>query len=309
MIKGTETQNELSREMYDGANGVKPNEPHFARLARVFVRVGQRQTEKLREHRNAHEGDEEYEPPSAAEEDAWQSNDEIMKDAFSRLDGELEALYALKKMNATTATGAYTAAALAQQKRLRHGVIEELNCILRKGLLAATRNVTLLSHLGNKGYVRTEIDNLDQITAESCKRIVCLTSVRLMVDIFNTMSKRGGANNQVLTTLFKPPNPIVRSKLACASSNKLSLLSRPISAEAGVEVEERRVEQPVEVGVVEEHRPRTTSVSPAVRRDACPRRAQRATKKRSARWLSVELSVRLQTRRKRPAALGRGPLT
>ena len=211
VIKGTETQNELSRLMYEGANELKPNEPHFARLARVFVRVGQRQMEKLREHRNAHDGDEEYEPPSAAEEDAWQSNDEIMKDAFSRLDGELEALYALKKMNATTATGAYTAAALAQQKRLRHGVIEELNCILRKGLLAATRNVTLLSHLGNKGHVRTEIDNLDQITAESCKRIVCLTSVRLMVDIFNTMSKRGGANNQVLTTLFKPPNPIVGS--------------------------------------------------------------------------------------------------
>jgi hypothetical protein len=197
--------------MYEGADGLKPNEPHFARLARVFVRVGQRQMQKLREHRNAHDGDEEYEPPSTAEEDAWQRDDEIMKDAFSRLDGELEALYALKKMNATTAAGNYTEAAKAQQKRLRHGVIEELNCILRKGLLAAARNVTLLSHLGNKGYVRTEIDNLDQITAESCKRIVCLTSVRLMVDIFNTMSKRGGANNQVLTTLFKPPNPLLGS--------------------------------------------------------------------------------------------------
>ena len=77
-----------------------------------------------------------------------------------------------------------------------------------------------------------------------------------MIDIFFTMSKRGGANNQVLTTLFKPPPALpTRSKLACASSNKLKLFlpSRLISVEAGVEVAVQRVEQPEEDGQRKTH--------------------------------------------------------
>ena len=160
-----------------------------------------------------------------------------MKEAFSRLAGELETLYAHKKMNAVTAAGNYTEAAKGQQKRLRLGVFEELNCILRNGLLAATRDITLLSHLANKSYVRTEIDNLDQITEGNSKRVVCLTATRLMIDIFNTMSKRGGANNQVLTTLFKPPNPLVdsfESMYADMDKSKTALLALEPEDAAGV---------------------------------------------------------------------------
>jgi hypothetical protein len=140
-------------------------------------------------------------------------------------------------MNAVTATGNYTEAAKGQQKRLRLGVFEELNCILRNGLLAATRNITLLSHLANKSYVRTEIDNLDQITEANSKRVVCLTATRLMIDIFFTMSKRGGANNQVLTTLFKPPNPLVdsfESMYAGMDKSKTALLALEPEDAAGV---------------------------------------------------------------------------
>ena len=132
-IKGDETEQDLAVTFYRAADGIKPHEPHFARLARIIVRIAQRQMQKLREHRNAHEGDEEYVPPDAATEDSWQSNDAAMKEAFSRLAGELETLYAHKKMNAVTATGNYTEAAKGQQKRLRLGVFEELNCILRNG--------------------------------------------------------------------------------------------------------------------------------------------------------------------------------
>ena len=231
------TEQELAVKLYRAADGIKPHEPHFARLARIVVRIAQRQMQKLREHRNAHEGDEEYEPPDAATEDSWQNDDAAMKEAFSRLAGELETLYAHKKMNAVTAAGNYTEAAKGQQKRLRLGVFEELNCILRNGLLAATRNITLLSHLANKNYVRTEIDNLDQITEGNSKRVVCLTATRLMIDIFNTMSKRGGANNQVLTTLFKPPNPLVdsfESMYADMDKSKTALLALEPEDAAGV---------------------------------------------------------------------------
>ena len=134
---GHETEQALAVKLYGAADGIRPSEPHLSRLAKIVVRIAQRQTQKLREHRNAHEGDEEYVPPTAAEEDAWRNNDDAMKEAFSRLSGEMETLYAQKRMNAVTAAGAYTAAAQAQQQRLRLGVFEELNCILRNGLLAA----------------------------------------------------------------------------------------------------------------------------------------------------------------------------
>lgn len=182
VFSGDETEQELAVQLYGAADGIKPTEPHFARLAKIVVRIAQRHMQKLREHRNAHEGDDEYVPPTTAEEDGWQNNDDALKEAFSRLAGELETLYAHKRMNAVTATGNYTEAAKGQQKRLRLGVFEELNCILRNGLLAATRNITLLSHLANKSYVRTEIDNLDQITEANSKRVVCLTATRLMID-------------------------------------------------------------------------------------------------------------------------------
>ena len=233
---GHETEQALAVKFYGAAEGIRPSEPHLARLAKIVVRIAQRQTHKLREHRNAHEGDDEYVPPTAAEEDAWRNDDAAMKEAFSRLSGELETLYAQKRMNAVTAAGAYTAAAQAQQQRLRLGVFEELNCILRNGLLAATRKLTLLSHLANKPYVLAEIDNLDQINETNSRRVVCLTATRLMIDIFFTMSKLGGANNQVLTTLFKPPNPLVdsfESMYADMSKSKTALLALgPEDAEA-----------------------------------------------------------------------------
>ena len=120
---GHETEQALAVKLYGAADGIRPSEPHLSRIAKIVVRIAQRQTQKLREHRNAHEGDEEYVPPTAAEEDAWRNNDDAMKEAFSRLSGELETLYAQKRMNAVTAAGAYTAAAQAQQDDVYRGKI------------------------------------------------------------------------------------------------------------------------------------------------------------------------------------------
>ena len=67
--------------------------------------------------------------------------------------------------------------------------------------------------------------------------VVCLTATRLMIDIFFTMSKRGGANNQVLTTLFKPPNPLVdsfESMYADMDKSKTTLLALHPEDAAGV---------------------------------------------------------------------------
>ena len=79
---GHETEQALAVKFYGAAEGVRPSEPHLARLVKIVVRIAQRQTQKLREHRNAHEGDDEYVPPTAAEEDAWRNDDAAMKDSM-----------------------------------------------------------------------------------------------------------------------------------------------------------------------------------------------------------------------------------
>ena len=56
----------------------------------------------------------------------------------------------------------------------------------------------------------------------------------------------------------------------------------PDKRRGGVEVAAQRVEQPAEVVAAVEHRLRTLNVYAADRRAACPRHAQRATKKLSA---------------------------
>jgi len=85
---GHETEQALAVKLYGAADGIKPSEPHLSRLAKIVVRIAQRQTQKLREHRNAHEDEDEYVPPTAAEEDSWRNDDDAMKEAFSRLSGE-----------------------------------------------------------------------------------------------------------------------------------------------------------------------------------------------------------------------------
>ena len=70
VFKGDETEQELAVLLYGAAEGIKTSEPHLARLAKIVVRIAQRQMQKLREHRNAHEGDDEYVPPTAAKKTA-----------------------------------------------------------------------------------------------------------------------------------------------------------------------------------------------------------------------------------------------
>ena len=59
-----------------------------------------------------------------------------------------------------------------------------INTLMRDGLLEAVKNKTLLSHIKNKEYVQTEIDALNKFPASYATRIIPLTCIQLIIDIF-----------------------------------------------------------------------------------------------------------------------------
>jgi hypothetical protein len=109
-------------------------------------------------------------------------------------------------------------------------LLQKVNSVMRHGLLKAIRGKTLLSHLENKDYVTAEIENLDAIAPTQATRLVSLTCVRLIIDIFTVMAKRGGSGNSSFQDLCALPNPSkdswpsLEKRLLEAKSQLLALL-------------------------------------------------------------------------------------
>jgi hypothetical protein len=74
----------------------------------------------------------------------------------------------------------------------QHMLLKRANTVMRDGMLEAVKDKTLLSHLKNKDYVQTEIDNFNDFPATHAARIIPLTCVQLILDIFTVMAKLGG---------------------------------------------------------------------------------------------------------------------
>ncbi len=88
----------------------------------------------------------------------------------------------------------------------------------------------------NKEYVTEEIENLNIITTAQATRLVSLTCVRLIIDIFSVMAKSGGSGKSSFQDLCALPDPSKDSwtaferRLLEAKSHLLAL--RPVDAEA-----------------------------------------------------------------------------
>jgi hypothetical protein len=184
----------------------------------------------LRTHRAAHAGPGAYNPPDNAAHDQWMTDEEDLVDYTAELEAELTTHYVKDKIDG--------AAAVNGPKRAykRRMLLQKVNSIVRDGLLQAIRGKTLLSHLENKEYVTEEIENLNIITPVQATRLVSLTCVRLIIDIFSVMAKRGGSGKSLFQDLCALPDPskdswsAVERHLLEAKSHLLAL--RPADAEA-----------------------------------------------------------------------------
>ena len=125
---------------------------------------------------------------------------------------------------------------VAKRAHKRRMLLQKVNSIMRNGLLRAIRGKTLLSHLENKEYVTAEIENLDTIAPSQATRLVSLTCVQLIIDIFSVMAKRGDSGKslfQDLCSRLDPSRdslPTLERRLLEAKSHLLAL--KPADAEA-----------------------------------------------------------------------------
>jgi hypothetical protein len=118
----------------------------------------------------------------------------------------------------------------------------KINTLMRDGLLEAVKNKTLLSHIKNEEYVQTEIEALNKFPASYATRIIPLTCIQLIIDIFTVMAKRGGSGKSSLQALCTPPDPssvsfaAFEKQLLDAKAHLMAL--RPASAEQVAEIME-----------------------------------------------------------------------
>jgi hypothetical protein len=165
-------------------------------------------------------------------------NEQDLKDAVAELESELTTHYVKDKIDATT--GAGSVANVDKRAHKRRMLLKKTNSIMRDGLLQAIKGKTLLSHLENNEYVITEIENLGTITPEQSTRLVSLTSVKLIVDIFSVMAKRGGSGKSSFQDLCSLPDPSkdswaeVMKRLVEAKSCLLAL--QPTDAAAAADI-------------------------------------------------------------------------
>jgi len=131
-------------------------------------------------------------------------NDIDLVESVEELDAEFNTQYVKDKID-TAITGAGAADRAAKRTRKKYMLLRTINTLMRDGLLETVKDKTLLSHLKNKEYAQTEIDNLNKFPASYATRIIPLTCVQLIIDIFTVMAKRGGkVSFQALCT---PPDP------------------------------------------------------------------------------------------------------
>ena len=212
-IDGNENEHQLLAKLYDAATAI--GNEQLSSIAACIVRIANSLKNELRAHRVAHgvgaaaghnvpPGP--YVAPDNALIDAWIAD--VAKDLheqFQELGSEFDSIYAQSKI-------AGNAAGMPLQRaRMRRSKLMKINAIMRRGLLAAVQGKTLLDHLANKDYIRNEIAALDQISSDDATRVVTLTSVRLIIDIFSILSKRGTSNNTVALSLLKTMHPSKQS--------------------------------------------------------------------------------------------------
>jgi hypothetical protein len=162
------------------------------------------------------------------------ANEQDLLDAVAELEAELTTHYVKDKIDGAAATNA------PKRANKRRTLLQKVNSIVRDGLLQAIRGKTLLSHLANKQYVTEEIDGLDVITPAQATRLVSLTCVRLIIDIFSVMAKRGGSGKSLFQDLCALPDPskdswpTVERRLLEAKSHLLAL--QPADPEAVIDI-------------------------------------------------------------------------
>ena len=231
-ITGSEAENAMRKLVFAAAVGIQDGA--LSNLAQPLVRIALKLLMLLRAHRAAHAGPGAYVPPDDAAHDNWMTNEQDLLDAVAELEAELTTHYVKDKIDG--------AAAANVQKRAnkRRMLLQKVNSIVRDGLLQAIRGKTLLSHLENKEYVTEEIENLNTITPAQATRLVSLTCVRLIIDIFSVMAKRGGSGKSLCQDLCALPDPskdswpTVERRLLEAKSHLLAL--RPADPEAVIDV-------------------------------------------------------------------------
>jgi hypothetical protein len=119
-------------------------------------------------------------------------------------------------------------------------LLKQANTLMRDGILEAVKDKTILSHLKNKDYVQTEIDNFDDFPATHATRIIPLTCVHLIIDIFTVMAKRGGSGKVSFQALCTSPDPssasfaALHKQLLDAKAHLMTL--RPANAEQVAEI-------------------------------------------------------------------------
>ena len=233
---GSEAENAMRKLVFAAAVGIQDGA--LSNLAQPLVRIALKLFMLLRAHRAAHAGPGAYVPPDDAAHDHWMTNEQDLLDAVAELEAELTTHYVKDKIDATT--GAGSGANIPKRASKRRMLLQKVNSIVRDGLLKAIRGKTLLSHLENKEYVTEEIENLNTITPAQATRLVSLTCVRLIIDIFSVMAKRGGSGKSLFQDLCAPPDPsqdswsVVERRLLEAKMHLLAL--QPADAEAVTDV-------------------------------------------------------------------------
>jgi hypothetical protein len=231
-ITGSEAENAMRKLVFAAAVGIQDGA--LSNLAQPLVRIALKLLMLLRAHRASHVGPGAYVPPDDAAHDNWMTNEQDLLDAVAELEAELTTHYVKDKIDGGAAAN------VQKRANKRRMLLQKVNSIVRDGLLKAIRGKTLLSHLENKEYVTEEIENLNTITPAQATRLVSLTCVRLIIDIFSVMAKRGGSGKSLFQDLCALPDPskdswpTVERRLLEAKSHLLAL--RPADPEAVIDL-------------------------------------------------------------------------
>jgi hypothetical protein len=202
-ITGSEAENTMRKNVFAAAVGIQ--DATLSNLAQPLVRIALKLLQLLRTHRAAHVCPGSYVPPDDAAHDQWMTNEQDLVDAAAELEVEITTHYVKDKIDATTGAGA--AANVPKRAYNRWMLLQKENSIMRDGLLQAIRGKNLLSHLENKEYVTEEIENLNTIAPAQATRLVSLTCVRLIINIFSVMAKCCGSGKSSFQDLCALPDP------------------------------------------------------------------------------------------------------
>jgi hypothetical protein len=172
MVRWTLEENErnLRRLFFDAAVDI-PDQT-LSNLAQPLVRIALKLLELFRAHRGAHAGGAAYTPPDDATQDQWMSTDSVLVAAVEELDAEFNTQKINDKVDETS--GAGSAGNAAKRARKQYILLKRTNTLMRDGMLEAVKDKTILSHLQNKDYVQTEIDNFNDFPATHATRIIPL---------------------------------------------------------------------------------------------------------------------------------------